>query len=65
MDKYENEGTIDDYKEKLQLPKNLAKKPIKEGEEKNDPSKQIPEELWERIDKVQEIGGPGALNNIM
>ncbi len=40
MDKYENEGTIDDYKEKLQLPKNLAKKPIKEGEEKNDPSKQ-------------------------
>ena len=43
----------------------MAKKPIKEGEEKNDPSKQIPEELWERIDKVQEIGGPGALYNII
>ena len=66
LDKYENEGTIDDYIEQLKLPKKVTKKPIKEGEEEqSDLSKQIPEELWEIINKVQEMGGPGALNNIM
>jgi hypothetical protein len=65
LDKYENEGTIYDYIEQLKLPKKLTKKPLKEGEEDPNNCKQIPEELWERISQVQQIGGPNALNNIM
>ena len=66
LDKYENEGTIDNFIQQLNLPKKLTKKPIKEGEEdENNNSKQIPEELWVKINQVQQLGGPTALSNIM
>ena len=70
LDQYENEGTIDNYIETLKLPNKLTKKPIKEGEEENENEndslkKEIPDEIWEKINKVQQIGGPSALNNIM
>ena len=68
LDLYENEGTIDNYIQKLNLPRKLTKKPIKEGEEEPESDKdkkEIPEELWEKVNKVQQIGGGDALNNIM
>ena len=70
LDQYENEGTIDNYIETLKLPNKLIKKPIKEGEEQNENEndslkKEIPDEIWEKINKVQQIGGPSALSNIM
>ena len=68
LDLYENEGTIDNYIQKLNLPSKLTKKPIKEGEEEPESDKEkkeIPEELWEQVNKVQQIGGGAALNNIM
>ena len=68
LDLYENEGTIDNYIQSLNLPKKVIKKPVKEGEEESDKdldNNGIPEELWEKIKKVQEIGGTTALNNLM
>ena len=66
LDKYKNEVTIDNFIQQLNLPKKLTKKPNKEGEEdENNNSKQIPEELWEKIKQVQKSGGPTALNNII
>ena len=66
LDQYENEGTIDNYIQSLNLPRRLTKKPIKEGEEDEDNLKrEIPDELWENINKVQQIGGPTNLNDIM
>ena len=67
LDQYENEGTIDNFIQNLHLPKKLTKKPLKEGEEeKPDESKnQIPDEIWEKINNVQQIGGSMTLNNIM
>ena len=49
------------------LPCNLTKKPLKEGEieiQEVDPLKCLPDELWEKIQKVQEIGGINGLHNI-
>ena len=68
LDQYENEGTIDNFIQKLNLPKKYTKKPVKEGEEEeNDDlnNNQLPEELWEKINSVQQAGGPMVLNNIM
>ena len=68
LDKYENEGTISNFVQELNLPCNLTKKPLKEGEmeiEEVDPLKHLPHELWEKIEKVQDIGGINGLHNIM
>ena len=68
LDKYENEGTISNFIQELNLPRNLTKKPLKEGEieiEEVDPLKRLPDELWEKIEKVQEIGGINGLHKIM
>ena len=67
LDKCENEGTISNFIQELNLPKKLTKKP---GEEENeieeeDPRKQLPQELWEKIEKVQQIGGGNGLMKIM
>ena len=68
LDKYENEGTISNFVQELNLPCNLTKKPLKEGEieiQEVDPLKRLPDELWEKIQKIQEIGGINGLHNIM
>ena len=70
LDLYENEETINNYIQSLNLPKKLIKERIKEGEEESQSEndinkKEIPEELWEKINNVQQIGGGDALNNIM
>ena len=70
LDKYENEGTISNFIQELNLPKKLTKKPVKEGEleeeeTEDDPRKQLPQELWEKIEQVQKIGGGNGLINIM
>ena len=64
LDQYENEGTIEYFFQNLNIPKKLIKKPINEGED-DDEVIQIPEELWEKINKVQQIGGSIGLNKIM
>ena len=70
LDKYENEGTISNFIQELDLPKKLTKMPLKEGEleepeEENDPRRQLPQELWEKIEKVQKLGGGNGLIQIM
>ena len=58
LDKYENEGTISNFVQELNLPCNLTKKPLKAGEieiEEVDPLKRLPDELSGKIEKVQEI----------
>ena len=68
LDKYENEGTISNFIQELNLPKKLTKKPKKEGEligDDEDFARQLPQELWEKIEKIQEIGGINGLDKIM
>ena len=65
LDQYENEGTIDNFIQKLHLPKKLIKKPVKEGEEEENDVKELPGELWDKINSVQQAGGTMALTNIM
>ena len=68
LDKYENEGTISNFIQELNLPKKLTKKPKKEGELFGDDenfARQLPDELWEKIEKIQEIGGINGLDKIM
>ena len=64
LDKYENEGTISNFIQELNLPKKLTKK---KGEEilEDDDARELPQELWEKIEKVQQIGGSPGLNKIM
>ena len=68
LDKNENEGTISNFIQELDLPKKLIKKPGEEPvfeEAEEDPRKQLPQELWEKIEKVQQIGGANGLIKIM
>jgi len=70
LDKYENEASISNFIQSLHLPKKLTKKVNNNGEEGDENSdgdfyKHIPDELWEKISKIQQIGGPAKLINIM
>ena len=68
LDQYENEGTISNFIQGLNIPKKLTAKPKKEGELGDDEenfARQLPQELWEKIEKIQEIGGINGLNKIM
>lgn len=65
LDKCENEGTICNFIQELNLPNKLTKKPGEENIEEEDPRKQLPQELWEKIEKVQQIGGGNGLMKIM
>ena len=64
LDKNENEGTISNFIQELNLPKKLTKKDQEEPDEEEG-SRQLPKELWEKIEKVQQIGGSNGLNQIM
>ena len=60
--KYENEASIKKYIDKLYLPNKLTNKP---ANMKNPKSFEIPPELWEKISKIQQLGGGFYLNNSM
>ena len=64
LDKCENEGTISNYIQELNLPKKIT---IKKDEQLNedDDLRKLPQELWEKIEKIQQIGGSEGLNKIM
>ena len=64
LDKCENEGTISNYIQELNLPKKIT---IKKDEQLNeeDDQRKLPQELWEKIEKIQQIGGAEGLNKIM
>ena len=60
--KYENEASIKQYIDKLNLPNKLIIKPTNS---KNPNSFEIPPELWEKISKIQKLGGGFYLTNSM
>ena len=62
LDKNENEGTISNFIQELQLRKRLT---AKEGEGDEEDRPQLPQELWEKISHVQQIGCTSGLNKIM
>lgn len=62
LDKNENEASISNFIQELNLPKKLTKKDDNEDEED---TRELPQELWEKIEKVQQIGGINGLHNIM
>jgi hypothetical protein len=63
LDQYENEGTIKNFVQNLFLPKKLTQRPDEVNE--NEPPSEFPPQLWEKIERVQQIGGTMALNRIM
>ena len=58
----ENEMTISEFINNLNLPERFVKK---KNDEEEDFSKKMPPQLIEKIKKVQEIGGANTLSNIM
>ena len=63
LDQYENEGTINNFIQNLFLPKKLTQRPD-EVNEKEFPS-EFPPQLWEKIERIQQMGGTMGLNRIM
>ena len=63
LDQYENEGTIKTFVQNFFLPKKITQRPEEVNE--NDPPSEFPPQLWEKIERVQKIGGTMALNRIM
>jgi programmed cell death 6-interacting protein len=63
LDKLENEGTINNFVQSLCLPKKLAQRP--EDAKENDPPNEFPPQLWNKIERVQQMGGTMALSRIM
>ena len=63
LDQYENEGTINAFIQNLFLSKKLTKRPNESDD--NDPPSEFPPQLWEKIEKIQQVGGTMALNRIM
>ena len=63
LDQNENEGTISNFIQELNIPIKLTSKEETTEEEEN--SRELPQELWEKIEKVQQIGGINGLNNVM
>ena len=61
LNKYENENTIKNYINKLNLPQKITFKPA----DSNNPKSQIPPILWEKISQIQKLGGFTFLNNTM
>ena len=58
----ENENTISDFVRSLNLPERLTKK---KTENSNEPPKEIPPQLYEKLNKIHQIGGINTLTNIM
>ena len=62
LDQCENEGTISNFIQELNLPKKLTRR---DESEEDDDGRELPQELWEKIEKIQQIGGVNGLHNIM
>ena len=63
ISQYETEKSVNDYLQNLHLPAHLTKR--RTGESLNKGSIIFPEQLWEKISQVQQLGGTMALNEIM
>ena len=63
LDQYETEVTINNFIQNLFLPKKLTQRPDEINE--NEPPSEFPPQLWEKIERVQQMGGTNALNRIM
>ena len=62
LNKYENEDSIKKFLDKFYLPQKLLIKPINAD---NPYSSEIPPELLEKINEIQQLGGTSYLNNLM
>ena len=58
---YENENTINEFIRSLNLPERLTK----DDKKRYDIPKEFPPQLWEKINKVRQMGGVNALTSIM
>ena len=63
ISQYETEKTVNTFLQNLHLPSHLTKR--RTGESLNQGSINLPEQLWEKIQQVQNLGGTIALNEIM
>ena len=63
LDQYETEVTINNFIQNLFLPKKLTQRPDEVNE--NEPPSEFPPQLWEKIERIQQMGGTNALNRIM
>ena len=63
LDQYENEGTINNFIQSLFLPKKLTERP--EDVKDDEPPREFPPQLWDKIERVQQLGGTMALSRIM
>ena len=55
LDQYENEGTINNFVQNLFLPKKITQRPNEINE--NEAPSEFPPQLWEKIERVQKMGG--------
>ena len=62
LSKYENDASIKKFINKFCLPEKLTVKPL---DLNNPKSSEIPPELWEKISKIQQLGGSNYLSNTM
>ena len=62
LNRYETEKTINKYIDTLNLPQKLTYKPF---DTKNPNSSGMPENVWEKICEIQQLGGIIYLNNSM
>ena len=63
ISQYETEKSVNSYLQNLHLPSHLTKR--RTGETLSQGSINLPEQLWEKIHQVQQLGGTLALNEIM
>ena len=63
ISQYETEKSVQNYLQNLHIPSYLTKR--RTGESLNQGSINLPEQLWDKISKVQNLGGTMALNEIM
>ena len=63
ISQYETEKSVNDYLQNLHLPAHLTKR--RTGESLSQGNINLPEQLWEKISQVQQLGGTMALNEIM
>ena len=63
LDQYENEDSINSFVQSLFLPKKLTMRP--EEVTGNEPPNEFPPQLWNKIERVQQIGGTATLNRVM
>ena len=63
LDQYQNEGTINNFVDNLFLPKNITRK--KDVSQESLPPSEFPPQLWEKSERIQQIGGTMCLQRVM